>query len=82
MTKHAFPTQYSVFVFPGNDLQLQGLLDGLRERINEKEDDIRAYHVTADAKIWALGVQGKLNGVFLSDLSLNQMVSNQANFTA
>lgn len=42
--KHcAVPLQYSVFLFTGDDRQLQRCLSTVRSLIDEREDDLRAY---------------------------------------
>lgn len=43
LKKRAVPLQYSVFLFCGDDRQLDRCLDGAQELIDPKEDDLRAY---------------------------------------
>ncbi|MCX8086381.1 MAG: CRISPR-associated endonuclease Cas2 [Rhodocyclaceae bacterium] len=43
LKKRAFPLQYSVFLFVGDERQLERLLEGLQPLIDGKEDDLRAY---------------------------------------
>jgi CRISPR-associated protein Cas2 len=44
--KHALFVQYSIYYLEGDRLNLQALLDDLRDVIDEKEDDVRAYTVS------------------------------------
>lgn len=43
MLKQAIPLQYSVFLFEGDDRQLDRFMQGAIELINEKQDDLRVY---------------------------------------
>lgn len=43
LKKHTVPLQYSVFLFIGDDRQLDRLLATAKTRIDPKADDLRAY---------------------------------------
>lgn len=43
LKKCAMPLQYSVFLFTGDDRQLNRLMDQLLSHIDQEEDDLRAY---------------------------------------
>lgn len=43
LKKIAVPLQYSVFLFTGDDRQLDRCLEKAAKLIDEKEDDLRAY---------------------------------------
>ncbi|WP_292975829.1 CRISPR-associated endonuclease Cas2 [Nitrosomonas sp.] len=43
LLKHAVPLQYSVFLFNGDDRQLECCMQKAIELIDEKEDDLRVY---------------------------------------
>lgn len=43
LKKCAMPLQYSVFLFTGDDRQLDRLMEKAAQLIDAKEDDLRAY---------------------------------------
>ncbi|ABI60448.1 MULTISPECIES: CRISPR-associated endonuclease Cas2 [Nitrosomonas] len=43
LVKRAVPLQYSVFLFSGDDRQLEHCMQGAIELIDEKVDDLRVY---------------------------------------
>lgn len=43
LLKRAVPLQYSVFLFSGDDRQLDRCMEGAIELIDEKQDDLRVY---------------------------------------
>ena len=55
--------QYSVFAVEATDKELQRLLFELRQRIDGRQDDVRAYHVPASCEIFTLGRQALPPGV-------------------
>lgn len=47
LKKFAVPLQYSVFLFIGDERQLERCLAGLVKLVDEKHDDLRAYPLPA-----------------------------------
>lgn len=47
LKKYAAPLQYSVFLFSGDDRQLDRCLAGAARLIDAEEDDLRAYPLPA-----------------------------------
>lgn len=47
LSKEAIALQYSVFLFKGDDRQLDRLLQTLEALIDKRRDDVRAYPVPA-----------------------------------
>ena len=47
LKKYAMPLQYSVFLFTGDDRQLDRLLGKAEQYIDRQEDDLRAYPLPA-----------------------------------
>lgn len=61
LSKHALPTQYSVFLLEASEILRAEIMAGIIERIDLSEDDVRVYHVPASAQLWALGTQFKFD---------------------
>jgi CRISPR-associated protein Cas2 len=63
--KHGIPLQRSVFLFKADAAGLEEMVDGVRARVSDKEDDVRLYPVTHPGSIWAAGQQSdKLQGLY------------------
>ncbi len=73
LSKHALPLQYSVFLAHTRHGQIDDLLDGVRARINPAQDDVRAYHLTGNTKLWAMGNQFAADDATLTDEALNAL---------
>lgn len=56
VVKHALFIQYSVYYLQGDKLKLQAALDEIRDVIDLKEDDVRAYTIAPLAQAVQLGV--------------------------
>ncbi|RMF80843.1 MAG: CRISPR-associated endonuclease Cas2 [Nitrospirae bacterium] len=56
----ALALQYSVFFGRFTTAQIAHLEDGLAERIDPKEDDVRIYPLPEDFQVWALGASAPL----------------------
>ena len=64
--KHsAIPVQYSVFLAHLTAARLRDVLAGIRERIDEREDDVRAYPIMAAPPVESVGRQILPEGVML-----------------
>lgn len=55
MRKHGMALQYSVFECWLTDAALRAVIEGVRQRIDEGEDDVRVYGVRAGVPIACLG---------------------------
>ena len=63
--KHGIPLQRSVFLFKADAAGLDEVVEGVRARVHDKEDDVRLYPVTHPGSIWAAGQQSdKLQGLY------------------
>jgi CRISPR-associated protein Cas2 len=63
--KNGVPLQKSVFLFKADAVGLEELVEGVQERVNDKEDDVRLYPVPSPGSIWAAGRQNdKLRGLY------------------
>ena len=68
LRKCAAPLQYSVFLFSGDDRQLERCLQGLLRLIDTKEDDLRAYPLPARGLRVRLGKPALPEGILWSGL--------------
>ena len=66
LRKEGVPAQYSAFTVEADDEQIERLLARLRLLIDEREDDLRAYHLPASCTVWSLGAQQWPDGICLS----------------
>ena len=66
LRKEGVPAQYSAFTVEADDEQIERLLACLRLLIDEREDDLRAYHLPASCTVWSLGAQQWPDGICLS----------------
>lgn len=57
--------QYSAFGVRADDRGLQGLMQRVQALIDERVDDVRAYHVPVRSQIYMLGRQGLPDGIML-----------------
>jgi CRISPR-associated protein Cas2 len=68
LKKRAMPLQYSVFLFSGDDRQLERCLAGAAALIDEKHDDLRAYPLPARGFKARLGKAALPEGIQWSEL--------------
>jgi CRISPR-associated endonuclease Cas2 len=68
LKKLALPLQYSVFLFIGDDRQLERCLRDLAQLIDEKHDDLRAYPLPARGVKARLGMPALPAGIQLGEL--------------
>lgn len=66
--RRAQALQYSVFLFMGDDRQLDHLLEGAAELIDPKQDDLRAYPVPQRGHRWRCGRSALPEGLVRGDL--------------
>ncbi len=71
----ATDVQYSVFAAVVSPRELERILAELAERIDARQDDVRAYPVPRRSHAVALGRQHLPEGVFLSDEQLLGLVA-------
>ncbi len=67
MRKEGFALQYSVYLVVGNKAHVDLLLEQLSALIDPRADDIRAYPLGENVRIWGLGTQFDEGGNTLSD---------------
>ncbi|WP_126443800.1 CRISPR-associated endonuclease Cas2 [Sulfuricystis multivorans] len=68
LKKHAMPLQYSVFLFSGDERQLNRIMDELARLIDDGEDDLRAYPLPARGFKARLGKATLPEGIQWSNL--------------
>jgi CRISPR-associated protein Cas2 len=68
LKKRAMPLQYSVFLFSGDDRQLERCLAGAAALIDGKNDDLRAYPLPARGFKARLGKAALPEGIQWSGL--------------
>lgn len=66
MKDQGLPLQYSVFLLHTSSLELLVLLEAVRKKINEKEDDVRIYPISSTIEFLALGRQELGQGMTLT----------------
>lgn len=67
MRKEGVALQYSVYLVRGNKAKIDLLMDQLASLIDVRADDIRAYPLGENVRIWGLGTQFEDAGFILSD---------------
>ena len=73
MRKEGLALQYSVYLVRGNKVKIELLLDQLSALIDKRADDIRAYPLGENVRIWGLGKQFDEGGNTLSDSVLDRL---------
>ncbi len=73
MRKEGLALQYSVYLVRGNKVKIDMLLDELSALIDRRADDIRAYPLGENVRIWGLGKQFDEGGNTLSDDVLDRL---------
>lgn len=68
LKKRALPLQYSVFLFSGDDRQLERCLEAAVKLIDPAEDDLRAYPLPKRGFKERLGKAALPEGIRLSNL--------------
>ena len=68
LRRYAFPLQYSVFLFVGDQRALEKYLVAMKKMINEKEDDLRCYPLPQRGSRDRLGCPAMPEGIFWSAL--------------
>lgn len=74
LSKQGLPIQYSIFLIEANQSQLGEIMLELANRIEASTDDIRIYHVTDTAQVWALGKQFDFGVVVFASKTLSAWV--------
>lgn len=69
--KAAAFVQYSIYYFEGSEQQLNLLLNQIKQHINNKEDDLKAYPIPALQQAIHIGRHWLPEGIFLSKYSTN-----------
>lgn len=64
LKKQAYALQESVFAWEGTDQELAELQTGLRQRMSEKEDDIRGYRLPVRQQLHLFGVSPFVDDIF------------------
>lgn len=68
LKKHAWPLQYSVFVFTGTPTQLDRCWEQLGRLIDPRSDDVRAYPLPQRGLRWSLGAAPLPEGIHCAAL--------------
>lgn len=55
MVEYATPIQYSIFLFEGDQNELNVCINKILEIFNQKEDDLRIYPLPQYGKQWLFG---------------------------
>ena len=71
INQYALPIQYSVFLYTGKKERLEECIQAVLKIFNPKEDDLRIYHLDANAKKERLGRSCFMEGVWLADPELD-----------
>lgn len=66
MTQQGTALQYSVFLVTGVESSVRELLAQLEALMDTRVDDVRAYRLPHDLKVWKLGRQSFPDGVVLA----------------
>lgn len=74
LIKEAYGVQYSLYLFYGSVREAQALLDELAQRMDPREDDLRAYPVPRNPELYILGSQASREGLGLYDPGLGELV--------
>ena len=78
LAKKGLPCQYSVFMVEANAASLAGLKATLAKLIDSSQDDVRFYHLTANARLWTIGTQFRFDGSFFTTAALTAMLRHSA----
>ena len=82
LRKEGVPAQYSVFTVEADDVQIAHLLEKLTALIDERVDDVRAYHLPASCTVWSLGSQDWPDGICLNGTQAARLLSSAADAEA
>lgn len=74
MRQEGVRLQYSVYLLAGTRHQIEGIIDRLRELIDERADDVRIYPLTENTRIWGLGTQFNDDGNTLCDAFMDKLI--------
>ena len=78
LRKEGVAAQYSAFTVEADDEQIERLMQRLRTLIDEREDDLRAYHLPASCTVWSLGAQQWPEGIILSATHAARLLATPA----
>jgi CRISPR-associated protein Cas2 len=74
MSQEGIRLQLSVYLLTGHRKQIELVVAQLLQWIDIQSDDFRIYALTENSKIWLLGKGYDLDGVTLSDSTLDSLV--------
>jgi len=66
LRKLGLAAQYSAFTVEADDIAMASHLEALATLIDQKVDDLRAYHLPVRCPVWRLGRQEWPDGLYLS----------------
>ncbi len=66
LRKLGLPAQYSAFTVEADDVVITDHLARLKQLIDTRVDDLRAYHLPASCPVWRLGRQAWPEGLILA----------------
>lgn len=64
--------QYSAFLLALNDRQIDSLIEEIRRCIDEREDDVRVYHLPVGTQVWHDGPE-RPEGVLWDIVGLEEL---------
>lgn len=66
LRKRGLAAQYSAFTVEADDVQIGHVLAAVEAEIDPRVDDVRAYHLPANCRVWKLGKQQWPDGVYFA----------------
>jgi CRISPR-associated protein Cas2 len=70
--------QYSVYLLACTRHEIQGIIEQMRQLIDERRDDVRIYPLTENTRIWSLGSQFNDSGNTLCDVFMDKLQQSEA----
>ncbi len=70
--------QYSAFAVAATELELDDLLARIQPLIDERVDDVRAYHVPVRCEIFTFGQKNAPSGVVVGATTVINLISGYA----
>ena len=74
ISRHAQAVQYSVFAAIMTDTALHRLMTSLARLMDEQQDDIRAWRLTPETRVWLMGRDALSDGIWLAEPLLTRLL--------
>lgn len=68
LCNRAYHIQRSVFLFEGTEQEFEACLDEVTSLLNAHQDDLRAYQLPHQGRVWKLGASSQVEGTVLNSL--------------